>query len=228
MNNITVTWRCKNCGNVNDSRSYECESCGSEHDFGDGNRLKSLINNTANINTHNGPNQGVIFNQPQIVVNPPLPPEDDDDEEPKEPSHVWRGFKSVMSWALIGAVIFSVISLGVKTDNGAEQFMQVFLWGLFGAGIGSCIGFILLHIVDIWRANKGIGFFALLCFLVTAIPTTIWFLTSPGIQENVINRGPLATIFVVYMIMAAYCVVAYFVIMILGAIAYSRYSHSMK
>lgn len=218
MNNITVTWRCKNCGNVNDSRSYECESCGSSHDVVDGARLRSLIN-TANVNTHVGPNQGVILNQPQIIVYPPLPPVEIDIPEPKEPSHVWRGFKSVMSWAMIGSVIGALVSLGVKTDNGAEQFMQIFVWALFGAGVGSALGFVFLQIAEIWRANKAVGIFALGCFLVTAIPTTIWFITSPGIQEHVISHGPLATMFVAYMLLCAYCFVSYIALLIFGAIA---------
>jgi hypothetical protein len=219
MNNITVTWRCKNCGNVNDSRSYECESCGSNHDAINGARLRSLIN-TANINTHTGPNQGVIFNQPQIIVNPPpLPIEI---PEPKEPSHVWRGFKSVMFWALIGSAIGALVSLGIKTDNGAEQFMQIFVWALFGAGIGSTLGFIFLQIAEIWRANKAIGILALACFLITAIPTTAWFMTSPTIQEHVIDRGPLATVFVAYMLLSAYCFVSYIALLIFGVIAHVR------
>ena len=216
MDNITVTWRCKQCGTANDSRSCECEECGSDRTTGgSGSKLRSLIG-TAHINSHTGPNQGVIFNQPQIVVNPPPEPEV---LKPKEPSQVWRGFKGTMFWAWIGSVIAALFSFQVHAQNDATQFMQIFVYGLLGACIGSCVGFLYLQVTDFWKANKVLGFISFICLVTTAIPTVQWFLTSPSVQEAIIDRGPLAIMFAVSMLLFAYCFVSYIVMLILFGVA---------
>jgi hypothetical protein len=199
MDNITVTWRCKQCGTANDSRSCECEECGSDRTTGgSGSKLRSLIG-TAHVNSHTGPNHGVIFNQPQIVVNSPTEP-----EVPKEPNRAWQGFKNGALWSwlgcTIGAICSAIFSLNIKIDSGAEQFMQAFLWGLLGAGIGFCVVFLILHITELWRRNSIVGLFALITD-VTAVSISIWFITS-------VSDKPLVVVILVFTITAIYCVLA--------------------
>lgn len=212
MDNITVTWRCKNCGVANDSESCSCESCGEDRTTGgDGKSLRSALLNQGVI--FNQPH-GVIFNQPNITVNVPKEPKKLKDKDSGWSPFI-NGMKISFMWIFFGIIIGAAYGGNIPRHDKAEVFASMIIWGIMGGCISSCLCFLKMHVVELWKMNAGAGFAALASLLITGAITLTWFLTSPAVAENVIAKGPLVIAFVALMLMFAYCTVSFILILII-------------
>jgi hypothetical protein len=142
-----------------------------------------------------------------------------DDSDLLSVKPVIRGFAITLLWGVIGAIVGGAYGISDRSHSGAEAVASMIVWAMFGAGVGNCVGSVVLQVGELWKVSRILGIAALACAGAAAIYGTAWFNSSTWIAQNVVPHGPLAIVFVVYVLMCAYCFVAYVITMIVLGLA---------